>query len=151
MYSVIGCRWTGRGMGFINKMFNVSKQGWELDGVNVWTTFEGRLQHGSRFGGQEDASGVLVERSALLVGDYQLSYEASPVSDVVVLVVFAEVEDVLGQQLGLGGEAGFCKCLWRNRFWKLCIMFQIKKIDFIEKDIKRHKATFSSSPIPVMW
>lgn len=71
------------------------------DITNVWGTFEGGLEHRGRFGRQKDASSVLVEGAALLAGHYQLSDEARSVSDVVVLVVFAEVQDVLGQQLGL--------------------------------------------------
>lgn len=72
--------------------------------MNIRSTFEGRLEHRGWFGGQQDAPSVLVEGAALLVWHDQLSYEASAVSDVVVLIVFTEVQDVLGQQLGLGGE-----------------------------------------------
>jgi len=68
------------------------------------STFEGRLEHRGRFGRQQDAAGVLVEGAALLVGHDELPDEAGSVSDVVALVVFAEVQDVLGQQLRLGGE-----------------------------------------------
>lgn len=64
---------------------------------SVWGTFEGRLQHRGWFGGQQDASSVLVEGATLLTGDDELSDEARSVSDVVALVVFAEVQDVLGQ------------------------------------------------------
>lgn len=70
-------------------------------------TFEGRLQHRSRFGGQQDAPGVLVEGAAFLAGHDQLPDEARAVSDVVVLVVSAQVQDVLGQQLGLRAEREF--------------------------------------------
>lgn len=69
-----------------------------------WSTFESGLEDRRRLGGQQDAAGVLVEGAALLAGHNQLSDEARPVSNVVVLVVFAEVENVLGQQLGLGVE-----------------------------------------------
>jgi len=51
--------------------------------------------------GQEELLGVLVECPTLLSGHNELADEASPVTDVIILVVLGQVEDVLGQQLAL--------------------------------------------------
>lgn len=51
--------------------------------------------------GQEELLGILIEGPALLSGHDELADEASPVTDVVILVVLGQVEDVLGQQLAL--------------------------------------------------
>lgn len=51
--------------------------------------------------GQEELLGILVEGPALLSGHDELADEASPVTDVIILVVLGQVEDVLGQQLAL--------------------------------------------------
>lgn len=91
----------------------------------VWATFEAGLQHRRRFGSQQNAPGVLVEGAAPLARNDQLPYEARAIPDVVVLVVFSQVEDVLGQQLGLeeevrqkwelGAQLCWCVgCLWKQ-------------------------------------
>lgn len=71
-------------------------------------TFEGGLQDGSGFLGQEELLGIFVEGPALLGGHNELADEASPVADVVILVVLGQVEHVLGQQLALhkGARSG---------------------------------------------
>lgn len=71
-------------------------------------TFEGGLQDGSGFLGQEELLGIFVEGPALLGGHNELADEASPVADVVILVVLGQVEHVLGQQLALhqGAHSG---------------------------------------------
>lgn len=45
--------------------------------------------------------GVLAERSVLVIGHNELADESRAVSDVIVLVIFPQVQNVLGQQLGL--------------------------------------------------
>ena len=67
----------------------------------MFRTFEGRLEDGRRLQSQDQLLGVLAERPALVRGHYELANEASPVPDVVVLVVFGQVQDVLSEQLGL--------------------------------------------------
>lgn len=51
--------------------------------------------------GQEELLGIFIEGPALLSGHDELADEASPVADVIILVVLGQVEDVLGQQLAL--------------------------------------------------
>lgn len=51
--------------------------------------------------GQEELLGILIEGSALLGGHDELADEASPVADVIILIVLGQVEDVLGQELAL--------------------------------------------------
>lgn len=51
--------------------------------------------------GQEELLGILVEGPALLGGHNELADEASPVTDVIILVILGQVEDVLGQELAL--------------------------------------------------
>lgn len=41
-----------------------------VDITNAWGTFESRLEHRGRFGGQQDASSIFVEGAALLTGHY---------------------------------------------------------------------------------
>lgn len=51
--------------------------------------------------GQEELLGILVEGPTLLGGHNELADEASPVTNVIILVVLGQVKDVLGQQLAL--------------------------------------------------
>lgn len=64
-------------------------------------TFEGRLQNRSRFGSHQDPTGVFAQGSALLIWNNQLTNEPCSVSDVIVLIVLAQVQYVLSQQFRL--------------------------------------------------
>lgn len=64
-------------------------------------TFECRLQDGSRFGRHQDAASVFAQGSALLVRNDQLTNEPCSVSDVIILIILAQVQNVLSQQLRL--------------------------------------------------
>lgn len=76
---------------------------WGISEGRSCPTFEGRLQHRGWLEGQEQLLGVLAERATLVSGYDELPDEASPVSDIIVLVVLGQVEHVLSQQLGLYG------------------------------------------------
>lgn len=78
-------------------------------------TFEGGLQDGSGFLGQEELLGIFVEGPALLGGHNELADEASPVADVIILVVLGQVEHVLGQQLAL--HQGACSGPASSSHW----------------------------------
>lgn len=67
-------------------------------------TFVGRLEDRCWFGRQQNAVGVLAERSVLVIGHNELADESRAVSDVIVLVIFPQVQNVLGQQLSLDGR-----------------------------------------------
>lgn len=69
--------------------------------VNMLPTFESRLQNRSRFGSHQDPTSVFAQGSALLVWDNQLTNEPCSVSDVIVLIVLAQVQYVLSQQFCL--------------------------------------------------
>lgn len=82
------------------------------------STFERRLEHGGGLGCQKDAAGVLVEGAALVAGHDQLSYKAGAIPDIVVLVVLAQVEDVLGEQLGLEKKSPPATAIFLFFFYK---------------------------------
>lgn len=64
-------------------------------------TFKRRLEDRSWFEGEEQLLSVLAESAALLGGNNELTDEACPVTDVVVLVILCQVEDILSQELSL--------------------------------------------------
>lgn len=71
------------------------------------STFERRLENRRRFEGEEQFLSVLAEGPTLFDGHDELTNEACTVTNVVVLVVFGQVEDILCQKLGLQeGERG---------------------------------------------
>ena len=67
-------------------------------------TLKRRLEDWRGFEGEEQLLGVLAEGSALIGGHDELADEAGTVTDVIVLVVFSQVQHVLSQQLGLSEE-----------------------------------------------
>lgn len=69
--------------------------------INILPTFEGRLQNRSRFGSHQDPTSVFAQGSALLIWNNQLTNEPCTVSDVIVLIVLAQVQYVLSQQFRL--------------------------------------------------
>lgn len=74
--------------------------------VSSFCTFKRRLEDRCRFEGEKQLLGVLAESPALLRGHNELANEARPITDVVVLVVLGQVENILRQQFGLRGAGG---------------------------------------------
>lgn len=72
--------------------------------LNGSCTFKWRLEDWCGFEGEEQFLSVLAERSTLLGGHDELANETRPITDVVILVVFGQVENILRQQFGLFEE-----------------------------------------------
>lgn len=70
-------------------------------------TFKRRLEHWCGLEGEEQLFSVLAERPALLSGHNELADEARTVTDVIILIVFGQVENILRQQFGLRREGTF--------------------------------------------
>lgn len=75
-----------------------------LKDVYLYNTFESRLQHRSWFGGQQDTSGIFDQCPTLLAGDDELANEARAVPDIIVLIILAQIQDILCQQFGLNQQ-----------------------------------------------
>lgn len=64
-------------------------------------TFKWRLEDWCRFEGEEQFLCILAECPTLLGGHDELANEACPITDVIVLVILGQVENILCQQFGL--------------------------------------------------
>ena len=64
-------------------------------------TFKRRLQDRSGFQGKEQLLSVLAKGTALFQGHNKLADESSSVTNVIVLVILRQVEDVLSKQFSL--------------------------------------------------
>lgn len=89
-------------------------------------TFKRRLQDGGGLERKEKLLGVFAESAALIGGNNQLADEAGTISDVIVLIIFRQVQYILRQQFSLkdgkAKENVFClKSFMPDRQCYMCV------------------------------